>query len=432
MASQTNKTHNSSTETTSNASNWKTSGLKLLALFFGLLVIGVMLYRDLSSRLPYPPMSDQEQYLASGGTFLERFTLEWRTPLYSIWMAGFYLLSGRDVKTCYYLEKVVSVLLLSLLVGWLGRQLFDTRTGLLLGIWVLNCKYLMIETNGSHILPASIFVLSLLCFFLPNRAMRLPAALLLLFISTQARQEMWVPFLAVVGYLAWRAVKRLIRGQASTGRLTLSGLRYWLAVIVIGGGLGLLIFWRLGPPIEHRINYAFAQTFAYTYVERHHLSEKYPNPWISFEQVIAEAMPAIGTVPAFSPWTAMKYYPVETRAHFIYNIKMAIRALPAMVLVLDHPILMLVIFLIYLASYIIWREPGGYLKRWKSIPDDTRRLMIIWILSIFLLILPTIVFNVAARYYIQLIPTELVLVAFIVRLAMDKIKLFQSRQVSSY
>src|SRR6185436_7274712 len=120
--------------------------------------------------------------------------------IYSIWMGGFYLLGSRNLETAFWAEKYVSVFLFAFLCGWLGWTIFRTP-GLLMAPWALAAKYLVRESNGTHALATSIAICGALCFFLPWKKLRLPEATLLLFVSTQVRQDMWAPFLAFCGLL---------------------------------------------------------------------------------------------------------------------------------------------------------------------------------------------------------------------------------------
>ena len=112
------------------------------------------------------------------------------------------LANGRDLRRTFFVEKYTSVALLSVATGLLAWRLFGFPAGVLLGCWVANCRYLLLETNGSHALAASLYVLAALCLVMPWKSVRLPMALLLTYFSAQARSEMWVPLMLILAALA--------------------------------------------------------------------------------------------------------------------------------------------------------------------------------------------------------------------------------------
>lgn len=404
------------------------------ALFFfgALLVFMVTLNRDLPSRLSYPPTSeDQEKmYLPAGQAFAEHFVFFGRAPVYSAWLGTLFLASGRDLRRAFYLDKFASVFLLSFLVACLGWQMFDARTGLVLGIWILESKYLILESNGSHAVAASLFVAGALCLFLPRQTLRIPAALLLLFLAAKTRAEMSAPLALIVGALAAVIVKR----AWSARRLSIPGARYWLTSIMICVGLSLLFSFRIFWPEPHQVKEALAMNFAMNYVDRNHLNDKYSKPGEGYPEIWAQAFPGISPSAAeirqdkslIDPLGALRTYPGEIAAHVSYNVKLAVRALPAMLLAFDRPFLMLLILLTYTGSYFWGRNSGFDLTRWRKLSQETRLCLMFWAGAACSLILISLVFRVVSRYYIQLLPVQLLALAFAVRALKVRIAAFRS------
>jgi hypothetical protein len=387
----------------------------LLTSFACLLTLGVILHSNLDERLRFPTNTDQDIYLAAGENFAKRFIFLWRAPLYSAWLGMFYFLSGGDLQRCFFFEKLLSILLLSGLVACLAYRLFDIRTSMLLGVWVLNCKYFILEANNSHTLATSLFIVSLLCLLLSNQALRLPTALLALFLSTQVRSEMWIIFLAVILYLVGRSIKRWITMRKHVGQFSIAGQFHWLSCLAIGAFLSVLFFLRLGPAEPSRLDVALTQNFAANYVERNHLSERYPDPWRSYLAIWSEALPE-----APNPAAALRHYPDEVLGHVLYNMKLSLKALPANVLSFDHPLIMLIIFTVYLGLIILGIPASDHSVKWKSIPEETKRLVTLWLTATCLLIFLTFIFRAAVRYYIPLIPVQLMFIAFIGRSLANK------------
>ncbi|MGH9848679.1 MAG: hypothetical protein ACREBD_02360 [Blastocatellia bacterium] len=388
-------------------------GVAAIALF-----VGVTLYQRLKGRLEYPPGPDQEEYLAAGVSFIEHFVFFWKSPVYSLWLGIFYILSGNNLEICFYLEKTVSVMLMSGSVGYFGWRLFDSRTGILLGVWVLNCKYLLSEHNNSHTLAACLFVAGALCLFLPNQNARVPVLLLLLFLSAQVRAEMWLPLLGVVVYLAATSLRLRAKPVSFKRLVTAQAAKYWISCGAVAAVLIVLFSLRQGSENKYDlINEAFAQNYGANYADRYNLSAQYPNPWGAGHEIMAKAMPGATTLIG-----AITQYPSATLEHILYNVRISIRAFPAASLGMDQPAMMAVLLALYVASFVFWKRPISYLQRWDALPEESRRLLIVWASASALLILNTYIFRVAARYYIQLIPAQLMLIAFALRAVMNKVR----------
>ncbi len=395
-----------------------------------LLVYMAVFNGALYTRLFYPPDSDQKMYLAGGHEFAHYFLFFWRSPLYGLWMGIFHILSGYDMERSFYIEKYVSTFLLGLMIACLGKYLFDTRTGLFMGIWALNCKYLVTETNGSHIIAAVLFTASLLMLLSPNRAARLPVALLFFLLSTQVRSEMWIPFAAVCLVLAIQTGKRIINKTENRISFDPSDRKYWAATSLIGIALFSLFWMRLTPPEPGRLAEAFAMNFAMNYIDRHQLRATTPGNELGWAAVWVKVLPGVSTSAEaidedrsdIHPFAAIKKYPGEITAHVVYNLKLFVRALLAVFLAFDRLLLMLVVTLLYLLSYRFWRPTGNdYLHKWRSLSEEQKQLLVIWSLAIVLLIPISFVLRVVARYYLQLLPVLIGMVIFGLRWAMNRI-----------
>ncbi len=368
--------------------------------------------RDLFERLPYPPASDQIMYLAGGELFADRLQFFWRSPLYGLWMGVFYILSGRNPEICFYLEKYVSTFLLGLAVAWLGLRLCDLSAGLLMGVWILNCKYILLESNGSHIIAAVLFSISLLSLTFANRNARLPVALLALLLSTQARSEMWIPLIFVLFTISFLAARKWMGRKRFAVAIFGESKRYWIAAAAVGAVFFLLFNIRMGPTEPHRLSEAFAMNFAMNYVDRLNTPKADQSEQFDWMRVWVSALPGVsasaeavredrGEIHVIK---AIKKYPKKMLAHVGYNLKLFVRALPASFLAFDRPRLMLISFVIYLSSLYLSRSIFHSVGKWDEMPSEERLLIAVWALAILTLIPISLVLRVVARYYIQLAP----------------------------
>lgn len=367
------------------------------------LIIVIQTSKGLLLSLPFPINTDQDGYLLAGESFAEHFVFMWRAPIYSAWIGVIHLLCGRDLSATFFVEKIASVTILSLCAFCLGWRLFDRWTGLLMGLWIWNCKYLLLETNGSHTLAASFFILSLLCLYLPAKELRLPMAGLMLFLAAMCRMEMRVA-LAIIGlYL----IARRLWDWFTKDRAILANKKSaisWLTVVVMIVSLYILFMTRaafLEPSIP---SHAFRQNFAANYVERKGLSGKYPDPWRQNPVIWEEALGGAET-----PFDALRLYPNEISAHIVWNLKLMVRALPANLLAFYHPWLMLAVLALW--SLFIFRRP---IER-QLLRLDEQRLLLPFCAAILLLIPMTIIYRVAARYYQQIIIVEMIAVLVIIK-----------------
>lgn len=385
--------------------DWK--GTAQQAAFGGAILVSLIFMlqtgRGLLLSLPFPTNTDQDGYLLAGESFADHFVFMWRAPIYSAWIGIIHLLCGRDLSTTFFVEKIASVTILSLCVFCLGWRLFDRWTGLLMGLWIWNCKYLLLETNGSHTLAASLFILSLLCLYLPAKEIRLPIATLMLFLSAMCRMEMRVA-LAVIGlYLIARRLRDWFTKDRAI-RANKKSVISWLTVVVMIASLSILFMKRAAFAEPSIPSHAFRQNFAANYVERKGLSGKYPDPWRQNPVIWDEALRGAET-----PFDALRLYPNEISAHIVWNLKLMIRALPANLLAFHHPWLMLAVLALW--SLFIFRRP---IEK-QLLHLDERRLLLPFCAAILLLIPMTIIYRVAARYYQQIIIVEMMAVLVIIK-----------------
>ena len=389
-----------------NLSPTKKQILGALGLFVILLALMFILHRHLPQRVVYPPTSDDQRgmYLQAGQIFADYGTFFQRAPGYSAWLGLVYLASNRDLRSTFYIDKYSSTFILIFLIACLGWRLFDFRTGVLLGFWGLNCKYLILESNGSHTFAACFFAGSLLSLLIKRDALRLPVALLLLFLSAQARSEMYVALWIVLAVLAIQLLLRWRKGQLVISR----GATAWaLGTLVLCVALYATFVARRIAPEPNRMRETFCMSFALNYIERNNLPKTIPA-----QQIWADVFPAISPPAAELKRDASKidvvgtvlHYPKEIASHFIYNIKLAVRALPAMVIGIDRLLLVLGAFVLYLASFFVWKPK----PRWPTLPAIIRQQFWLWSLASLALIPISLVLNVVARYYIQLLPVLMI------------------------
>ncbi len=391
----------------------------------GLLAAGALLLwaayslHDYGSRGLYPTNDDQMDNLNQARIFLDHFIFYWRGPLYVAWLGLHLWLSGGNPETCFYLEKITSILILSGLGGWLGYRLRGWPAAMLTSAWILDCEPLLREKTNSHALAASLFTLALICAASPKGTRRIPFGLLALFLATQVRQELWIPFgVALMSVVAWKAW----RGRA----LRIALPRDWILAIAIGALVWGVIAWRHGPRFPFRANCAFGQSFAVSYVERHGLYKQYPQgPWLAFHRVLREHMPALAPFSRMSPMTAMTTYRDELASHVLYNLRLAARAVPAMLLRVNHPILMLLFVLAYAAS--IRCNGDG----WTRLEPERRRLILIWSASAALILPMLLLYRVTSRYLTPLIPAGILWAIWLLYTWRCRFKVRSMRQVEA-
>jgi hypothetical protein len=381
---------------------------RLFALGLGLAALVALLngsWRCLS--LPYPPHSDQDNYLAAGRSAAEG-TLSERAPLYSLWMAAFYEVGNRDLRRTFQVEKLGGTLLLAVATALLSWHLEGGAAGILAGAWVMNCKYLLQETNGSHTVAAALWAGGLLALSSSIRARRV-LGLTLLFLTTQVRLDMRAPFALAVAFLAARDWADVAR-QAEPGggrRVALS----WSSTALVCGLLWAGLHFRTDRDIPDRLSVAFRQSFALTYAERHHILHQFPNPWNRWPAIWDEALPGAPDVAS-----ALRKYPYALLGHVAYQARLSLRVVPAMVLAFEIPLLMLLL----VPSYLGCSSGRG---REASAPSSRRSGDAAVAAAALLVLVPvSCIIRVAARNYIQLIPLELLAIVLILRWGLRNVR----------
>jgi hypothetical protein len=391
-----------------------------VVILIALVALSPLIYRQAKARLPYPPGLDQDSYLAAGQIFEEHLIVPGSRPLYAVWMGVMYLLSGRDLQSCFYFEKTVSVLLLSGLLALLCLNLFDAPTCALSAFWVLNCKYLFLESNGSHAFAASLIVAGALCFFLPVDAARRPLALLLIYLSTLVRPEMVVPCLAFGIYLGFRALPSLFVKAKRFKFPNAKPMRYWIASILFAVVLNALFIARAGrDEFRGYFSILFLSEETVTYIERNGMRGQFEDVWKSWEAVRETAFPNSRTT-----LDAIKQHPDVVMANILFNIKKSVTVLAVLLLAFGHPILMSLVLVVYIASYVFFaRMP---FRVWR--PDrETTRVLIAWAVATCSIIPIVIALHVSARQYMQLIPLEIVIALLGLRIITGRLLRFQSK-----
>ncbi|MFN0084188.1 MAG: hypothetical protein ACKVX9_02265 [Blastocatellia bacterium] len=380
----------------------------LLALLF------ISAYREILSRGAPSLGPDQEEYLASGVAASETHVFFWKAPLYSLWLAAFYRIAGRDAAWYPSLEKAVSVILLALMTGALSWRLIDARTGLFAVFWVLQCKYLLVEPNNSHTLAAILTAASAICLTL-KQPYGLPSALFALYLSTLVRAEMRLVLVVMAGVLICRVALECA-GKKRRPSLQASAVACWGACLLLAASLSLLFFLRQGGENRYPlIDEAFAQNFAACYVERNNLQAVYPNPWKSCHEIQRAVMPGTTTMLG-----AFRHYPGVVASHILYNMRVSLRAIPASVLGIHHQALWLLAAALYLLSYMLKWTAASPGNGWSRLSPGQRSHLTTFALSMSMLALNTWLFRAAARYYIQLIPLLLPLLFLAIHQAMGK------------
>ncbi len=408
-------TANASLALSARASDWTVRIHRYSPVFMLLIcfVVAPFVHADFIQRLAYPPGLDQDAYLVAGRNVVNHFVFMPGKPLYSAWMGLMYVLSGSDLKACFYLEKTVSVLLFAFLMAMLGLTLFGARTATLMGLWALSCKYLTLEPNGSHAFAASLSVASVLCFFLPSKAARLPASLLLAFATTLVRPEMKLPFYCIgLGLLAWHFVNRRKRDSQAAERSGLSDQRatYWAAAAAVAIALTALFALRSTTDRSYFHRLAF-QEFAATYMDRNHLPERFPTRFPGRWDATAQSAVYHEIIPmAATPVEIVRFYPHEVLGNILYNIKTSVtRVLPAMFLAFDRRVLMLLALVLYCASFAFWREHRNPPPSSREGAETIRTVLIVWALASALVLPVVMLLHVSARQFIQEVPVLILL-----------------------
>ncbi len=392
----------------------------VLVLLTGL-IFSALLHHDLIHGLHYPTATDQDGYLESGRVFADQHVVRWITPIYSIWMGGFYLLNSKDMESTFWSEKFVSVLIFAILAAWLGWKLFGPALGLLMGLWTLNCRYMVLEAAGTHALATSVAILGALCFFLPRKNLRLPAATFLLFLATQVRQDMWAPFLTFCFALAILFLRDVWKGKLRLNSLERASVLPWIAALVLSASVYTALALHSTPRRPNRIGDTFGQYYAYQYVQRNALQSKFTDPMNQWLDIIKESMPDLADPSLISPLAVARRHPSELIAHVTFNAKTAIMALPAMIAGLIHPLLFSVISIGLVLFCILTRLRELPQKSQSKVDFETRKHVLVWVLALASLIPVALLMAPAARTLIPIIPAEMIVTIFIVSQVLIKL-----------
>jgi len=392
------------------------SRLRSLILFALLSLLWLLLFRhELSRPLPFPPHSDEGFYLSAACDSAGGLILSEKAPMYSLWLRAVCLLNSCVAVRCLFWDRLCSIFLLSLLCSCLGERFFGFRTGVLFGFWIVNSKYIVIEPNGSNRLAAILFVVSLLCLFVPNRHARLPAATLLAFLSSLARPEMRVPLLAILCYIVVReAIALLLHRAHSAAGSWRKEIGYWVLAIGLAASLQAYVTTHgvsdkgLGFTTED----AFTLGFGVTYIERNALSVQYPDAWQAAYEVVGRIMPGVS-----HPYQALIHFPRHFVDHFVYNFRKCAVVMFSLLFGYCSRSLQLGAFLCYLVAGGLWPGRTAVKQAAKPLSPAQHEQLVVWFSSACLLVPLSCVFLILWRYYLPLIPLGLVGVMFVIRKA---------------
>lgn len=379
-------------------------------IILSVVILAISIYYGIDSILliKYPPGMDQDGYLLAGKEFSEKFILMWRAPLYSMWMGVVYYICEYDMRLAFYVEKILSIIILSSLIGVMIKRLIGGWAGVVSAAWTWNLKYLLTETNGSHAAAASMFTLAIISLSIVDKYIRILLVFYFLYLSAMCRSEMWV-VLILTGMLFIGYWLKRNAGYVSliAGLKNIPG-KYWiltLALLCMSISMNVM---RMSKPEQDRLSVAFMQNFVVTYVEREGLKDKYQDAWISWQAVLAEVMPNAAT-----PYNAIKYYPSDIVNHFIYNVRLSIKALPATAFAFNSNIVAAFTFILLILTIL----SGGFFSQDQYLNSGSLYLVAIVLVSACILVPISIVLRVAARYYIQLIPVMIFISTVLIRYA---------------
>ena len=338
---------------------------------------------------------DQYGYLEMGKAGLKTGLFAERSPVYSAWISLLCKLISNNLIVLFYYEKIISVSILSGLMYVLGHRLFNKWTGLFFFAWTWNCKYLILETNGSHGMAAIFLVLAFIFLSVNHQFIR-QVYIPMLFFSACCRSEMWMVIFLFVLSQFYLLIKDFNTSFAI--RKALSSLQFQASLLMLLLCFVLLVFFKRHVSYHEvdRFSVAFMQNFTVNYVERNNLYDKYPLRWEASIEVLKAHFPeAKTTLQIFTK------YPKEILLHLCYNLKLALQ-IPAIVIgSLSYPFAFLALLAWLLTFYF-----SGFNK------TNISRSHVILLISTFFLIPISIVLKVSMRYYIQLIPVLMVLFVY--------------------
>jgi hypothetical protein len=335
------------------------------------------------------PNNDQLAYL----DWAMRWRLDAKAPLYVGWLGTLRELWGASVTELFRVEKVATT---ALFVGALYLALRGVVGGLVAGIVAvhfLNLRYLVEETNGSHLFAMALCCLAMASLGLVGRR-GVPSALTLLGLAALARTEVWLVALAATPLLLVWYVRGLDRG--ALGREALA----WVPALA-GGILGLVVFLhRAGGTIT--LAAAFRHSLVVSLVEN--LSGLLPglagyDAWVDARLLAPRLFRDDVTT-----WSIMRTYPTAVAMHVAANLVQVPRALGALVVKYGSTGHLLAVWALALgAMALAGRVDGAEASETASRPP---RWPVVFLAGLTLLPLGfTLVFlKIAMRYLFVLLP----------------------------
>jgi len=351
--------------------------------------------------LPFPPGLDQDWYLAAARDFADSRLFMWRAPLYSAWLGGVYVFTGRDFEACFYLDKTLTVGLMAFVTACLVWRLCGFLPALATCLWTLELRYLLRETNSSHTFAALLVGVALLAL-LSRPDVGWPWALFALFLGACARRELIAPLalLIVVGLaLCWRS-------EATGGARGV--WRHWLLCGLMAAGLWGLFRGRPSHVEKDYFGVLLFQQFSVNYVERHNLHQEFPDKWLAFRELIPRYFPDVE-----GPVDMIRKHPDELLRNVIYNGRSAPRALLASVFGLEH-------FAAVVAAVVGVICVGG--RSPLLVADHGLRNLAVWTLALHVIVPVNLMFRVISRYNFVLVPTHIAWVFILGRIAIRRFR----------
>jgi len=157
---------------------WHGSSGRPIVIVAGILIVAIGLALRIGAGIegnrirpdnPANLIGDEPGYDSMARQFLDGngFTWPGRVPLYPLWLAGVYRLSGRSIHAVPYYQSLLGVATI-VLTYLLGRSMFDFRVGLLSAFWVSG-SYVLFR-QPVHLLSEVLYtpVLLLLALLLFN------------------------------------------------------------------------------------------------------------------------------------------------------------------------------------------------------------------------------------------------------------------------
>jgi len=349
-------------------------------------------------------------YLPAGQACAEQFVFFRRATTYSAWMAGFYLATGKDLRSTYYVEKLSTLVLLAVAVAMLTTRLTHGLLGLAAGLWILNSKYLVLETNGSHAFAALLCTGAALSLTLPTQAARLPLGLVWLAAASQSRTEVALVLVvfSFLGVCHWLVHKDRLWPRDGNR----SSVSRWVASGLILLAVGALVILRRGPAEPGRLREAVMINFCLNYLDRTGTitgrgEPDFPTIWEkAFRGSGVTALEIRRDPRQIRPAHAFLARPEEMAAHITWNLRLLARAIPAVLTAPWHYTVAAVVLGLIAVSLSWPGEPlGGH-----PVVDERQYTLLGRLAASLVLVLValTVVLRPVARYYIPILPVFVV------------------------